>query len=277
MNSLSLIDRIGAWYETSAIRSLLRKLEEALFTVDLGNYDHISVTSASGATVRTIILGIAAGLLIAAGFSIRTRRKYGGFLSALKRAGATDAAGAKTLHELGYFRDPAIRKELTRGVLLWKYVALARDDAPAAGEFMPSADADMQGGASVGAPVDAPLDAPLGAEDPAIKSGIPAGEAGAELSAADAGSDAKIGEKRMTYAQFAEKYGLRAGEKPDFRVARFYLPEERRIAAEVRFDPAGFGWGKWALLAVLTVAAAAALCWLVPDLFRLADNLLGMF
>ena len=62
----------------------------------------------------------------------------------------------------------------------------------------------------------------------------------------------------------------------DFLTARFYIPEDLRYRAEIRFEKKGSGWGIVALVAVLTVVVAILLCRFLPSLFTLADNIITM-
>lgn len=59
--------------------------------------------------------------------------------------------------------------------------------------------------------------------------------------------------------------------------ARFYIPEELRYKAEVRYDAKGSGWLQLILTTILTLAAAVLLCRFLPQLLGLADVILGIF
>ena len=63
----------------------------------------------------------------------------------------------------------------------------------------------------------------------------------------------------------------------DFTTARFYIPEDLRHRAEIRFDKKGSGWIPVIVISVVTVIAASALCFFLPDLLQFADNLIGIF
>lgn len=59
--------------------------------------------------------------------------------------------------------------------------------------------------------------------------------------------------------------------------ARFYIPEELRYKAEVRYDAKGSGWLQLILTTILTIAAAVLICRFLPQLLGLADVILGIF
>lgn len=63
----------------------------------------------------------------------------------------------------------------------------------------------------------------------------------------------------------------------DFLSSRFYIPEDLRARAEVRFDAKGSGWLPTLITVIATVIAAAAMCWFLPDLIQMADNLISFF
>lgn len=56
----------------------------------------------------------------------------------------------------------------------------------------------------------------------------------------------------------------------------FYIPDEEHYAAEVRFDHKGSGWRSFVLVLVVCLVGAALVCWLLPDMLQLVDNMLGI-
>ena len=64
--------------------------------------------------------------------------------------------------------------------------------------------------------------------------------------------------------------------RPDFLTAQYYIPEDLRIRAELRFEKKGSGWGLFVLIAVVIVIVAALLGRFLPDIFQFADNLISM-
>lgn len=92
-----------------------------------------------------------------------------------------------------------------------------------------------------------------------------------EVSASQNGNGTTQNTKRASKTTSENRY------RPNFLTAHFYIPEDLRYRAEVRFDQKGSGWGLVVLIAVLTVVAAAVLCWFLPDVLVLADNLISVF
>ena len=56
----------------------------------------------------------------------------------------------------------------------------------------------------------------------------------------------------------------------------FYIPDEEHYRAEIRFENKGSGWIAFILVTVLSVIAAGAVCFLLPDVLQLVDNMIGM-
>ncbi len=67
------------------------------------------------------------------------------------------------------------------------------------------------------------------------------------------------------------------GEKIDFLKDAFYIPEELRIRAEIRFESRGSGWLPVIGGALAVAVIAALFCWFLPDVVQFADNLITVF
>ena len=70
---------------------------------------------------------------------------------------------------------------------------------------------------------------------------------------------------------------LQKPEKIDFTTAHFYIPEDLRYRAEIRFDEKGSSWRSAILLTVGAVVVAALLCAFLPDVVAFVDNLITLF
>ncbi|MCQ2430959.1 MAG: hypothetical protein MJ192_11595 [Clostridia bacterium] len=64
--------------------------------------------------------------------------------------------------------------------------------------------------------------------------------------------------------------------KMDLNTAHFYIPDEEHYAAEVRFEEKGSGWRALVLVIVLAVVGAALVCYLLPDMIQLLDNMIDI-
>ena len=62
----------------------------------------------------------------------------------------------------------------------------------------------------------------------------------------------------------------------DFTTAHFYIPEELRQSADVRFEKKGFGWLQVLITAIAAIVLAGLACYFLPDLIQLADNIISL-
>lgn len=63
----------------------------------------------------------------------------------------------------------------------------------------------------------------------------------------------------------------------DFSTARFYIPEELKYRAEVRYAGKGTDFVSFGICIVIFAAAAFAAIFIIPDLIQLIDNFIGSF
>lgn len=56
----------------------------------------------------------------------------------------------------------------------------------------------------------------------------------------------------------------------------FYIPDEEHYRAEVRYDHEGSGWRAFVLVLILAIFGAALVCFLLPDMIQLVDNMIGI-
>ena len=77
-------------------------------------------------------------------------------------------------------------------------------------------------------------------------------------------------------AETVEKGKGEATFRPDFLTARYYIPEELRYRAEIRFEKKGSGLGLFFGTAVIAILLAAVIGYFLPDIVQLMDNIIGM-
>lgn len=61
----------------------------------------------------------------------------------------------------------------------------------------------------------------------------------------------------------------------NLKTARFYIPEEMRIKAEIRYHRKGTDWVTFVLALVVFAAIALAIYYLLPELLTMLDNLIS--
>lgn len=64
--------------------------------------------------------------------------------------------------------------------------------------------------------------------------------------------------------------------KRDVNTMHFYLPEEKKYAAEVKFDKVGANIGGAIIVTLLSIALCAFLCYILPDMLQFLDNFIGV-
>ena len=222
----TLWERIVTWYQNSLIHELFSYVGTRYFTVEFGTYENFSVGANASTTARNMIIGFAVGIILAAVMTAHARNGLGGFVRKLLRTESLSPEQAKTLHELGYFRNPTIRRELARGTTLRMVVRHCENDSNDGEET----------------------------------------NEGTEKENDEMPTQVK---KTLT--------GIKKAPAINFLTARFYIPEELRYRADIRFDKTGSSWGMVTLTVIVTVVGAAALCWFLPDLFQFADNIITFF
>jgi len=89
-------------------------------------------------------------------------------------------------------------------------------------------------------------------------------------------------EKKRTEFEEAHK----ADEKPprfkeisfkrDLNTMHFYILEEKKYAADVKFDAKGANWGSFALVAVVSILLCAFLSFVLPDIIKMVDNFISV-
>ena len=211
---------LSAAGEPSLLEEIWEYLEGKYFSVDVGRYEHISVGSGSLVSLQKVVLGVCVGIIIAAGMACYDKNKLGGFVRAVVREQALWPDKAKTLSELGFSRNRAVRMSLRSSNKLGKIVRCVEKDTY---------------------------------------------------------------DEQMTAARavYVEQNGNEEGFfYPQYRVDlendHFYIPDEEHYRAETRYDNKGSGWRAFVLVCIVAVMAAALICFLLPDMIQLVDNMIGI-
>ena len=85
-------------------------------------YDNITLTENSFFSMSYIILAIFGGIIIAAALSLFQKRTLGDLVRAIDRESCYTPESAKTLEELGFLKNTAVREALRRGTSLRRVV-----------------------------------------------------------------------------------------------------------------------------------------------------------
>lgn len=93
--------------------------------------------------------------------------------------------------------------------------------------------------------------------------------------------DAYLEQVEKARAEYVAEHGNDEGffmpeYRLDFENDHFYIPDEEHYRAEVRYEEKGSGWRAFALVVIVSVVGAALVCFLLPDMIQLVDNMIGI-
>ncbi len=64
--------------------------------------------------------------------------------------------------------------------------------------------------------------------------------------------------------------------KRDVKTMHFYILEEKKYAADVKFDAKGANWLSFIFVAVVSIALCAFLSYILPDIIKMVDNFISV-
>lgn len=105
------------------------ELIDELFSLNLGDYDNLGISASTLTGLRGIIVALFIGVVIGAISSMFNRRVLGDFVRALTSEGCRTPESAKTLAELGFLKNTAVRASLRAGGVLGRVVSCVEEDA----------------------------------------------------------------------------------------------------------------------------------------------------
>jgi hypothetical protein len=93
--------------------------------------------------------------------------------------------------------------------------------------------------------------------------------------------DAYLEQVEKARAEYVAEHGNDEGffmpeYRLDFENDHFYIPDEEHYRAEIRYEEKGSGWRAFALVVIISVVGAALVCFLLPDMIQLVDNMIGI-
>lgn len=105
--------------EPSLIKELWDYLSEKYFTLDLGQYDNLGFSGQNGGLINLswAIVALCLGMVIAAILAVYEKRGLGEFVRKILSEECYTPEAAKTLAELGYLKNAAVRGALRSGSL----------------------------------------------------------------------------------------------------------------------------------------------------------------
>ena len=210
--------------EKSLIQELWEYFVEKYFTPDPVYLQNFNGGSSRIISLRFIIIGITAGFCIAAILTLIDKKHLGGLVRHMLSEDCVGRDNAKTLKELGYDKNPAVRGSLKSGTVLKKWVRCVEED--------------------------------IHTEEIAKK------RAEYELKSKDDPKAPKFKEVEFK-------------RNPDTH--HFYIDEEKKYSAAVKFDSKGTNVVSVIMVMVISIIICAFLCYVVPDMLTLFDNFASGF
>lgn len=64
--------------------------------------------------------------------------------------------------------------------------------------------------------------------------------------------------------------------KRDLKTMHFYIPEEKKYAADIKFDAKGANWRSFILVTVVSILLCAFLSYMLPDIVKMVDNFISV-
>lgn len=91
------------------------KILNDIFSLEMGQYENLGFGDVAFANLRGIIFGMVLGIIFASYLVIFNKRVHGDFIRSLINDDCSTPAKAKTLAELGYLKNSAVRSALRSG------------------------------------------------------------------------------------------------------------------------------------------------------------------
>lgn len=259
-------ESLAEWYQGSVIKELLTYFEEKYFTIDYERYHNFSISVQTTISIRNFILALAFGIIVASAMIAHTKSCHGSLIRKLLRNDCTSPEKAKTLSELGLFHNVSIRRELKKGVSLRKLVYCreveeAKKSDGFTNETQESSDAVEEPKVEAQTEMQGEAITPRSTEKP---------------------SPPHDGIKKNRFLLGVKKFFSWKSEEEsvlavDPSTMHFYIPDELRYRADIRYEKKGSGWLPFWIVSVATVIVAALLCVYLPTVLTWADNLISLF
>ena len=112
-----------------AMKELFEYIKTKYFTIDYGQYSNLGLDplNQSGVSIEALIIFAMIGMVIACFMGSFNKGTLGGFIRTLLRNNCLLVDSAKTLGELGYLKNTAVRASLKNGYLK-KFVHCVEDE-----------------------------------------------------------------------------------------------------------------------------------------------------
>lgn len=235
-----LFEEIAAWFHD-------------FFNPELEGYVNFDFGGGSLVNIHVIVFGIFIGVFVASFYMVYVKNFVGAFVRKLLSEGCLSAEKAKTLAELGFEKNVFVRSAL-RGSLLATTVSRAEpstealhiEDGREEKEEDPSTEGETNASAENG-------------EKPPVK----------EKEGAVEGSERE--------KETAETKELPSEKAEAVSNVRYYIKEEKKYVAEMRFNARGSGWPTLLFVLLISIFCIFVIFAFLPQILRFLDNTISIF
>ena len=209
--------------EKSLFEELWEYFVNTYFSPEIPHTENISFGTGTLVTLKTIIIGLTFGLILASFITIYNKRYIGGFVRKLLKEECLSSEKAKTLAELGYSKSFGVKHAIGSNGTLVRWVRCVEED-----QF-----------------------------------------------------NAEMDQKREEFDE-AHKNDTKPPKfkKIDFKrntkTMHFYIPEEKKYAADIKFDSKGANWRSFILVTIVSILLCAFLSYTLPDIVKMIDNFISV-
>ena len=125
----AFLSRGNSYGKPSLIEELWNYFNDKYFSLDMTQYDNLNMGTGSVVTMRSIVLGLFIGIVIAAAMACYDKNVLGDFVRKIVYEECFSPETAKTLYELGYARSTAVRSSLRSSTKLGRIVRSVEREA----------------------------------------------------------------------------------------------------------------------------------------------------
>ena len=112
----------------SLFEELWEYFEETYFSPEIPALDNLDFGTGTLVSLKTILVGLTIGLILASFITIYNKRYIGSFIRTLLAEECLDPKRAKTLEELGYLKNPGVRQAIKTDKPLSRWVRCVEED-----------------------------------------------------------------------------------------------------------------------------------------------------
>lgn len=210
--------------EKSLIAELWQYFIDKYFNPDAVYLENFKGGSNRILSLRLIIIGLTVGFCVAAILTIIDKKHLGGLVRKMLSDECVGKENAKTLYELGYGKNPAVRGSVKNGSVLKKWVRCVEEDEH---------NAEIE-------------------------------KKREEFEAAHANDEKKPQFREVVFKRDPDKH-------------HFYIDEEKKYAAAIKFDSRGTNVVTAILVVLISIVICAFLCFVIPDMLTMFDNFISGF